>query len=112
MGRRGNSTFKYKGRETDDGLYEDWLNDVAPSLMYFRSYLLEIDAHINHFTIDAMASSVRDHSDSSEPCPSRIATLVLLRAGVSGLLVVAPIRNVKVLRLFRQWSRKGGRDIV
>jgi hypothetical protein len=62
--RLGGSTFRYLGRQHEQkGLIEDWLNDVAPSLMYLRSYVLSIGAQLRFFTLDAQGSSLIDFSD-------------------------------------------------
>ena len=73
--RLGGSVFRYEGIPQDDGTcYEDWLNHVAPSLMFLRSYLLQHDITLRFFTVDASSTSFLDHSDPSAllgPNPQR-----------------------------------------
>lgn len=57
--RLGGSVFRYdKGTKQ-----EDWLNEVAPSIMLFRSYVLAHDIQVRFFTLDAMSVARIDHSD-------------------------------------------------
>ncbi len=64
--RLGGSVFRYDGIPQSDGtLYEDWLNHVAPSLMFLRSYLLRHNITLRFFTVDAASTSFLDHSDQS-----------------------------------------------
>jgi hypothetical protein len=57
--RLGGSVFRYEGRRRE----EDWLNDVIPSLMFLRSYILNHGISLRYLTLDA-ASVVRiDFSD-------------------------------------------------
>lgn len=66
--RLGGSVFRYKGRLIEDGsLHEDWLNDIAPSIMFLRSYILARDIHLRFLTIDAASSSFLDHTDPTAP---------------------------------------------
>lgn len=66
--RLGGSVFRYSGRMTKaSGLQEDWLNDVAPSLMFFRSYIRRHKLTLTRFTIDAQGVSFMDRSDSDAP---------------------------------------------
>lgn len=62
--RLGGSVFRYEGILQSDGTrYEDWLNHVAPSLMFLRSYLLQHNINLRFFTVDAASTSFLDHSD-------------------------------------------------
>jgi hypothetical protein len=63
--RLGGSVFRYSGRHSSagGGLQEDWLNDVAPSLMLMRSYIRRHKLALTRFTIDAQGVSFLDHSD-------------------------------------------------
>ena len=55
--------FRYDGVEQEDGSrYEDWLNHIAPSLMFLRSFLLDRDITLRFLTIDASSISFLDHS--------------------------------------------------
>jgi len=64
--RIGGSVFRYEGiLQSDETRYEDWLNHVAPSLMFLRSYLLQHNITHRFFTVDASSSSFLDHSDPS-----------------------------------------------
>ncbi|MFZ0889266.1 MAG: hypothetical protein WA005_12495 [Candidatus Binataceae bacterium] len=58
--RLGGSVFRYPRRGQID---EDWLNDVIPSLMFLRSYVLKNSISIKYFTIDASSISMIDLSD-------------------------------------------------
>jgi hypothetical protein len=62
--RLGGSVFRYEGRRIKGHLEEDWLNDVAPSLMFFRSYTVQHGIGIKFFTLDTNSVSRIDHSDS------------------------------------------------
>ena len=61
--RLGGSVFRYEGRRINGRLEEDWLNDVAPSLMFFRSYTVKHGIPIKFFTLDTSSVSRIDHSD-------------------------------------------------
>jgi hypothetical protein len=64
--RLGGSVFRYNGIESDEGDYfEDWLNHVAPAIMFFRSFILSKGITLKFFTIDASSVSMLDHSDPS-----------------------------------------------
>ncbi|WP_146849028.1 hypothetical protein [Brevifollis gellanilyticus] len=60
--RLGGSVFRYKDENNDD-----WLNRVVPSIMFFRSFIVERDIHLKFFTIDANSTSFLDHSDEAIP---------------------------------------------
>jgi hypothetical protein len=52
--RLGGSVLRYQGRKiTNQGLVEDWLNDVVPAIMLFRSYALSHAIELTRFTVDA-----------------------------------------------------------
>jgi hypothetical protein len=61
--RIGGSVFRYDGVPTEEGRYEDWLNHVAPSLMFFRSFIRAKKIRLNAFTLDASSASFLDQSD-------------------------------------------------
>lgn len=62
--RLGGSVFRYEGVFDASGrLQEDWLNHVAPSLMYFRSFILSRRISLTKFTLDAASVTYVDHSD-------------------------------------------------
>lgn len=57
--RLGGSVFRYeKGSKQ-----EDWLNEVAPSIVLFRSYVLANNITVRFFTLDAVSVARIDHSD-------------------------------------------------
>jgi hypothetical protein len=60
--RMGGSVFRYERREDE----EDWLNDVAPALMIFRSYVLAKGITITAFTLDTNSVARIDTSDPDE----------------------------------------------
>jgi hypothetical protein len=94
--RRGGSTFRYIGREHDEVTIEDWLNDVAPSLMYLRSYVLSIGASFKFFTIDAQSTSILDHSDPT-------ATLGWQPTGGNDLELREPTNNQSSVQRIRDF---------
>lgn len=55
--------FRYEGRNLNGVVQEDWLNDVVPALMHFRSYVLNHGINISFFTLDAGSVSRIDASD-------------------------------------------------
>lgn len=61
--RLGGSVFRYS--VTDDTGQEDWLNDVIPALMIFRSYCLAHKIKVNFFTLDASSVTRLDASNST-----------------------------------------------
>lgn len=62
--RLGGSVFRYEGRSSASGSNEeDWLNDVIPALMFFRSYILKHKIKLKFFTLDTFSVSRLDHSD-------------------------------------------------
>ncbi len=66
--RLGGSVFRYDGVEDTNGdLHEDWLNHVAPALMFMRSYALNHGVTFRFFTLDAQSVAFIDHSDAGLP---------------------------------------------
>jgi hypothetical protein len=63
--RLGGSVFRYDGLRPSRRrpLEEDWLNEVIPSLMFFRSYILNHGLTLRFFTLDAASVARIDHSD-------------------------------------------------
>lgn len=59
--RIGGSVFRYDLH--DDTGQEDWLNDVVPALMIFRSYCLARNIQVRFFTLDASSVTRIDASD-------------------------------------------------
>jgi hypothetical protein len=59
--RLGGSVFRYDW--TDKSGQEDWLNDVVPALMLFRSYCLAKKIEVKFFTLDASSVTRLDASD-------------------------------------------------
>ena len=62
--RLGGSVFRYSGRKIGNVSQEDWLNDVAPAVMFFRSYVLRNTIKVKSFTLDAMSVSRVDYSST------------------------------------------------
>jgi hypothetical protein len=60
--RMGGSVFRYERKDDE----EDWLNDVAPALMMFRSYVLAKGITISAFTLDTNSVARIDRSDPEE----------------------------------------------
>jgi hypothetical protein len=60
--RLGGSVLRYQLIEGQNE--EDWLNDVVPALMLFRSYILAKNITLNFFTLDTNSVSRLDHTDS------------------------------------------------
>lgn len=62
--RIGGSVFRYDGEPQPDGSKaEDWLNHVAPALMFLRSFAIKNNISLNFFTLDANSVAFVDHSD-------------------------------------------------
>jgi hypothetical protein len=59
--RLGGSVFRYS--LTDETGQEDWLNDVIPALMIFRSYCIARNITVRYFTLDASSVTRIDASD-------------------------------------------------
>lgn len=59
--RLGGSVFRYDWK--DDTGQEDWLNDVVPALMVFRSYCLAKNIEVKFFTLDASSVTRLDTTD-------------------------------------------------
>src|SRR5438105_4303368 len=54
--RLGGSVLRYDGRKLKGhGLVEDWLNDVVPAIMFFRSYVMMHAIDLKRFTLDTMS---------------------------------------------------------
>jgi len=62
--RLGGSVLRYQLIDGQDE--EDWLNDVIPALMLFRSYVLAKKITINFFTLDTNSVSRIDWTDSEK----------------------------------------------
>jgi hypothetical protein len=58
--RLGGSVFRYEM----GGDEEDWLNDVIPALMIFRSYILARNIKLKFFTLDTHSISRIDMTDA------------------------------------------------
>lgn len=58
--RLGGSVFRYPSDNRD----EDWLNEVVPALMFFRSYVCHHRILVRYFTLDASSVVHIDHSDA------------------------------------------------
>jgi hypothetical protein len=66
--RLGGSVLRYSGRPIADGsYYDDWLNDITPSIMFLRSYVLLHNLHLKFLTIDAASTSFLDFTDQAMP---------------------------------------------
>lgn len=62
--RLGGSVLRYSGEQQEDGTFqEDWLNHVAPALMFMRAYLLRHAITLKYFTLDTTSVAHVDHSD-------------------------------------------------
>lgn len=61
--RLGGSVFRYPA----DNREEDWMNDVIPSLMFLRSYVLQHTIQLRYFTLDSNSVVHLDHSDPDAP---------------------------------------------
>jgi hypothetical protein len=59
--RLGGSVFRYAPEYE-----EDWLNEVAPALMFFRSYVLAKGITITAFTLDTHSVARVDTSDPDQ----------------------------------------------
>lgn len=61
--RLGGSVFRYDGVSQADGtLHEDWLNHIAPSLMFPQSFLVARGITLKFLTVDASSIRFLDHS--------------------------------------------------
>jgi hypothetical protein len=81
LGGKGCSVFRYEM----DG-EEDWLNEVVPALMIFRSYLLAKGISITAFTLDTHSVARIDTSDPDE-------TLGYAPADGEDITLYAPTNN-------------------
>ena len=61
--RLGGSVFRYNGRVKNKRREEDWLNDVVPAIMFFRSYVLKHEIQVRFFTLDTTSIARIDFSD-------------------------------------------------
>lgn len=68
--RLGGSVFRYDFK--DKSGQEDWLNDVVPALMTFRSYCLAKKIKVKFFTLDASSVTRLDMSDSESKVGTEI----------------------------------------
>jgi hypothetical protein len=59
--RLGGSVFRYDLKDKTG--QEDWLNDVVPALMIFRSYCLAKKIKVTFFTLDTSSVTRLDTSD-------------------------------------------------
>jgi hypothetical protein len=57
--RLGGSVFRYSVINNE----EEWLNDIAPSIMFFRSYIRKYGIEVKYFTLDTQSVAHIDHSD-------------------------------------------------
>lgn len=55
--RLGGSVLRYEGRKIKGIVHEDWINDVVPALMFFRSYILKRQIPLGSFTLDTLSVS-------------------------------------------------------
>ena len=62
--RLGGSVFRYTGRVKNKKREEDWLNDVVPALMFFRSYIIKHEIQLKFFTLDTSSIARIDFSDA------------------------------------------------
>jgi hypothetical protein len=63
--RLGGSVLRYQLIEGQDE--EDWLNDVVPALMLFRSYVLAKNITLRFFTLDASSVARIDRTEADAP---------------------------------------------
>ncbi len=62
--RLGGSVFRYPRRDRDALEQDDWLNEIIPALMFFRSYIKKNDIQLKKFTIDSLGSSFFEQDDA------------------------------------------------
>jgi hypothetical protein len=94
--RLGGSVFRYEGfRDADGVLQEDWLNHVAPALMFFRSYLLAKNITLTRFTLDTSSVVHIDQSDPTLPLgfPPQTAASLNLQAPTNPQSAEQALRN-------------------
>jgi hypothetical protein len=79
--RLGGSVFRYDGIDDGNGgRREDWLNHVAPALMFVRSFLQKKSIKLSVLTVDAFSVARVDLSDPAAPygdAPQPGSSLVL-----------------------------------
>lgn len=90
--RLGGSVFRYDPGEPGD----DWLNCIAPAIMFFRSYVLHNHINVTHFTVDCHGASFVDASD-----PGSIFGLVPQMG--AGLPLVTPTNAQSSEGAVRTW---------
>ena len=82
--RLGGSVLRYNWQ--DENGQEDWLNDVIPSLMIFRSYCIAHNINIVYFTLDTSSVTRIDASD-----PDAVVGAIPLNG--DEVLLVTPTNN-------------------
>ena len=65
--RLGGSVLRYNGRQIGNRFYDDWLNDIAPSITFFRAYIVQHNLTLKFLTIDCISTSFLDFSDLQAP---------------------------------------------
>lgn len=65
--RFGGSVFRYDAGAATTPAAEDWLNNVIPSLMLLRAYILHNGLALKRFTLDAASTTFVDLSDPAQP---------------------------------------------
>jgi hypothetical protein len=53
----GGSAYRYPSIDDEPLFPEDWWNAVIPALMCFRSYVLQNELALSHFSLDAHSST-------------------------------------------------------
>jgi len=94
--RLGGSVFRYEKKKGE----EDWLNDVVPSLMFFRSYAVANDIEIRFFTLDTQSVAHIDFSDARTRLGSQPAT-------GNELDLHRPTNNQSSARMIRDFVQAG-----
>jgi hypothetical protein len=96
--RLGGSVFRYEKSKSQ----EDWLNEVVPAIMFFRSYVLAHGINVKFFTLDAGSITRIDFSDPAK-------TLGRQPVSGSGLKLRVPTNkqsSVKTIKRFVSSARK------
>jgi hypothetical protein len=87
--------FRYSGRHsTKSGVQEDWMNDVAPSLMFFRSYIRCHKLKLSRLTLDAQGVSFLDFSDPSAIVGRRVVSGAKMKL-VQPTNVTSSVRRIR-----------------
>ena len=94
--RMGGSVFRYDGRQVNGVMEEDWLNDVVPSLMFFRSYVLRNQIELVFMTLDTNSVAHIDHSDPA-------LTFGNLPLAGNALNLVPPTNNQSSIQRIQQF---------